>query len=70
MSEIEDNSYMYFVHSYYAKPKDDQIILTYSKYGDLEYCSSLKKENITGIQFHPEKSGELGLNIYKNWIIK
>jgi glutamine amidotransferase len=70
MSEIQNNSYMYFVHSYYARPKDERLILTYSKYADLEYCSSVKKDNITGIQFHPEKSGELGLNIYKNWIIK
>jgi len=70
LSGVENNSFMYFVHSYYAKPHDESLILSYSKYADLEYCSSVKKNNITGIQFHPEKSGELGINIYKNWIIK
>lgn len=70
LSEIQNNSYMYFVHSYFAIPKDEKLILTHSQYANLEYCSSVKKDNITGLQFHPEKSGELGLNIYKNWIIK
>ena len=35
-------------------------------YGNVEYCSSIKQSNISGYQFHPEKSGEIGINIYKN----
>jgi glutamine amidotransferase len=70
LSGIRNNSYMYFVHSYYAKPQDENIILSYTKYADFEYCSAIKKGNITGLQFHPEKSGEIGINIFKNWLIK
>jgi glutamine amidotransferase len=69
LSNVENNSYMYFVHSYYAIPNDKNTILSYTEYANFEYCSSVKKENITGIQFHPEKSGEIGIHIYKNWLI-
>ena len=57
---------MYFVHSYYVVPRDSEIVLTKTRYGNIEYCSSIKKDNIYAYQFHPEKSGEIGLNIYNN----
>lgn len=64
---IPDNSYMHFVHSFYAKPDNDDHILSYTEYADIKYASSVLKNNITGYQFHPEKSGELGLKIYEHW---
>ena len=61
----KNNDFMYFVHSYYVKPEDPSIILSTTKYGNIEYCSSIKQNNIIAFQFHPEKSGVVGLNIYK-----
>ena len=69
-SPLEDtinNEYMYFVHSYYVIPSNKNIVLTNTNYSGIEYCSSIKKDNILATQFHPEKSGEKGLEIYKNW---
>ena len=57
---------MYFVHSHYVIPDDQNIQLTKTNYEDTEYRSSLKKENITAFQFHPEKSGDAGMKIFKN----
>ena len=61
-----DNDFMYFVHSYYVEPQMKNIILSSTVYGNTEYCSSIQQNNIFACQFHPEKSGEIGLNIYKN----
>lgn len=61
-----NNDYMYFVHSYYAIP-DDDCVLSKTNYGGIEFCSAIQYENIFATQFHPEKSGKDGLNIYKNF---
>jgi glutamine amidotransferase len=69
-SPLEDtinNEFMYFVHSYYVIPSNKNVVLTNTNYSGIEYCSSIKKDNILATQFHPEKSGEKGLEIYKNW---
>ena len=63
---VEQNSFMYFVHSYYVSPEQNEDILTLTNYEEFEYCSSVKKGNISAFQFHPEKSGEIGLSIYNN----
>ena len=63
---IEEGDMMYFAHSYYAVPEDDSIIATKTDYG-IEFTSAIWKNNILGIQFHPEKSGEKGLLILKNF---
>lgn len=68
LKDIEVNSYMYFVHSFYAMPAFDENILCVTNYGGITYCSAVIKDNITATQFHPEKSGEKGLSIYKNWL--
>ena len=60
---IQDGSCVYFVHSYYAKGCDDSII-AYAEYGT-DICAAVAKDNIMGCQFHPEKSGTVGLNILK-----
>ena len=57
---------MYFVQSYYAIPEYDGI-LSKTNYGGIEYCSAIQYKNIFATQFHPEKSGKGGLNIYKNF---
>lgn len=68
LNSIRENSDLYFVHSYLLKPKNKKNILSLTKYGGLEFCSAIYKDNIYGCQFHPEKSGETGLKIIKNFI--
>lgn len=67
LSGIPDNSYVYFVHSYYVKPKDKKIIATTTNYG-IEFCSSIAKGNLFACQFHPEKSQKIGLQILSNFV--
>lgn len=57
------NSNMYFVHSFVAAPTNQSDILATCYYGAGYFCSAVQKNNVYGFQFHPEKSGELGLNI-------
>jgi imidazole glycerol-phosphate synthase subunit HisH len=64
---IPSQSFVYFIHSYFVKPNDDKVILTTSDYGGIDYCSGVCSDNAIGLQFHPEKSGKLGLQIYENW---
>jgi glutamine amidotransferase len=68
LNSTKNESLMYFVHSYYVKPLFNENILTYSNYEGFEFCSSVRKENIFGFQFHPEKSGKEGLLIYDNFL--
>ena len=63
---IKNGEFMYFVHSYYVVPHDGDIILSHTKYGETSFCSSVKQKNIFACQFHPEKSGRVGLQIYQN----
>ncbi len=67
LHNIKANEYMYFVHSYYVVPQQNDVTLSLTNYGDTEYCSSIQYKNIFAFQFHPEKSGERGLDIYKNF---
>jgi glutamine amidotransferase len=66
--EFPDGGMMYFVHSYYAQPLNSKNILSTTLYNDFEFCSSVRKGNVFGFQFHPEKSGEEGLSLYKNFL--
>jgi len=63
---IEDGSMVYFAHSYHVVPQDKALIATRTDYG-IEFVSSIWKDNLFGIQFHPEKSGETGLRILQNF---
>ena len=65
--EIENNSHMYFVHSYEFIPNDKNVISATTDYSSNIACS-VEKENIFGTQFHPEKSDKLGLQIIKNFL--
>ncbi len=63
---IRDGEYMYFVHSFYAIPEDPKMVVTTSRYGHIQFCSSLACGNVIGFQFHPERSGPAGLQVYRN----
>ena len=67
LNGVPSGSYVYFVHSYYVKPKDKNVILTTTDYG-IDFVSGICKDNVYGFQFHPEKSQELGLKILKNFV--
>ncbi|MED5405991.1 MAG: imidazole glycerol phosphate synthase subunit HisH [Chloroflexota bacterium] len=64
---IPQGSYFYFVHSYYAAPKDRKGVGGTTEYG-IPFCSLYANGNLVATQFHPEKSGPAGLRIYKNFI--
>lgn len=70
LSEIKNNEFMYFVHSYYANPLNKEHVLCETEYAGLKYCSAVIKDNVMATQFHPEKSADEGLKIYKNWLNK
>ena len=64
---IPDNSYFYFVHSFYARPSDQRHTAGVSDYGQ-SFTSVLARGNIFATQFHPEKSADLGLSLYRNFL--
>lgn len=64
---LTESDYVYFIHSYYAEPFKDSDVLTYTNYGGLRYCSSISRGNVSAFQFHPEKSGEVGMKIYRRF---
>ena len=65
--DVENNSHMYFVHSYEFIPDDKNVISATTDYSSKIVCS-VEKENIFGTQFHPEKSDKIGLKIFDNFI--
>ncbi len=66
LKDIPDNSYFYFVHSYYVVPEDKSLIAGTTEYG-VEFTSMVWHDNLFAVQFHPEKSQRLGLRILKNF---
>ncbi len=65
--DIPDETYMYFVHSYYVSPVDSSVVIGRTDYG-LDFASIVCKDNIYATQFHPEKSHERGLQLLKNFV--
>ena len=63
---VAEGSYVYFVHSLYPVPADKKIVCTQTEYGTT-FTSAVASKNIYGTQFHPEKSGDIGLKILKNF---
>lgn len=63
---IEDNAYVYFVHSYFLTAKNPEIVAARTNYG-VQIDAAIEWENVSATQFHPEKSGEVGLKILKNF---
>ncbi len=64
---LTEGDYVYFVHSYYCQPGNAGDIAACTEYG-IKYCASFERENIFGMQFHPEKSGEAGLAILRKFV--
>jgi glutamine amidotransferase len=64
---IKPDSYFYFAHSYYVEPTDQQGVAALTDYGS-PYCSVIATEQVWGTQFHPEKSGIVGLQLLKNFV--
>ena len=64
---IPSGEFFYFVHSYFVVPQESGDITATTDYGEV-FCSSYAKDNLIATQFHPEKSGDIGLRIYKNFI--
>lgn len=65
--DLPEESYVYFVHSYYLKATEEEIVTATTEYGTLIHAS-VEKDNIFACQFHPEKSSDVGLVILKNFI--
>ena len=65
---IEDKTFFYFVHSYYAVPKDNKLAALTCEYGEETFAAALGNDSVFATQFHPEKSQAAGLKILKNFI--
>jgi imidazole glycerol-phosphate synthase subunit HisH len=64
---IQPDAYFYFAHSYYVEPQDQQGVAAVTDYGS-PFCSVIVTERVWGTQFHPEKSGSVGLQLLKNFV--
>lgn len=69
LRSLKSGEFMYFVHSYYVEPSDIKVVLSHTKYHSTEYCSTILQNNAFAAQYHPEKSGVKGLDIYRNWAL-
>lgn len=63
---LSEDDLVYFVHSYYAVPSEPSDVATTTAYG-LDFCSSIARDNVFGVQFHPEKSQAVGLRVLQNF---
>lgn len=64
---MDSGAAMYFLHSYYVAPADGDFFQARAEYGGLEYCCAFECDNIFAVQFHPERSGEQGLEVFRNF---
>jgi glutamine amidotransferase len=65
--DVAQQSYVYFVHSYYCAAENPEHIAASCTYGDIEFCAAVRQGNIMATQFHPEKSQSIGLQIFRNF---
>ncbi|MDR2718182.1 MAG: imidazole glycerol phosphate synthase subunit HisH [Treponema sp.] len=63
---LSDNSFFYYIHSYYADPSDDSVRAAQTEYY-VRYCCAVERGALAAVQFHPEKSGAAGLVLLRNW---
>lgn len=66
-NSIEEGKFVYYVHSYFAQDYNEEDLIAYSEYGDNKIPGVVRSGNVIGAQFHPEKSGTVGLSILKNF---
>ena len=67
LDRVDSGAYVYFNHSYYCQPADSSDVIADTNYG-IRYACAVRRENIFGVQFHPEKSQQVGLQILKNFL--
>lgn len=67
LQDTADGSYVYFVHSYYCAADNPDDVAASCRYGDVEFCAAIWRDNLMATQFHPEKSQDIGLQIFKNF---
>ncbi len=63
---VADGAFFYFVHSFYVKPNDPGVVLTTTEFGDMAFCSAVRRGNVAAFQFHPERSAFQGMRVYRN----
>jgi len=63
---LPENSFFYYIHSYYVIPDNDSVNAAEAEYY-VRYCSAIERGNLAAVQFHPEKSGEAGIKLLENW---
>jgi glutamine amidotransferase len=66
LAGVAEGAFMYFVHSFFVCPVAADLVLTTTDYGGFTFCSALRRANVFGCQFHPERSGREGLRMYEN----
>ena len=67
LAGVASGSHFYFVHSYYAAPTVPDVVAGTTEYG-VEFCSAVARRSLVAVQFHPEKSGDLGLDLYRRFV--
>lgn len=67
LDEVADDGWVYFAHSYYPQPEDEQVVLARTHYG-ISFPVMVARENVYGMQFHPEKSGQTGRTVLRNFL--
>ena len=70
LQDVAEGEYFYFVHSFRAEPQDSCDVLAVCEYEAIEISAVIERENVTGCQFHPEKSGQAGLSILRRFLYK
>ncbi len=67
-TDIPDNSRFYFVHSYYVDPEESRVVAGTTAYGGTNFSAAVARDNVFAVQFHPEKSQDIGLTLLKNFL--
>jgi imidazole glycerol phosphate synthase glutamine amidotransferase subunit len=65
---IDGNPFFYYIHSFYADPVDVAVVTAFTEY-DVFYCSAIERGALAAVQFHPEKSGKVGMKFLENWVL-
>ena len=68
LEQLPKDRYVYFVHSYFATDMNDEDLIAYADYGDVKVPGIVQKGKVSGMQFHPEKSGECGVSLLQQWL--
>ncbi|KMP10333.1 hypothetical protein UR09_06580 [Candidatus Nitromaritima sp. SCGC AAA799-A02] len=70
LKSLPSGQFFYFIHSYAVRPGRESDIYAWTEYGKTRFASAVRRDNVSGFQFHPEKSGEAGLSIWRNFLIE